>query len=213
MTNPIYYLALPYSSNPKLSQGMSENYTNRLIELGHIMFSPVMHTHTFDINMQKKHKNVNQPWLPPDYVAWDLKIMEGFMKEDGGCEHNCPVCGKKLYSWNGGKNIIYRCMSTGPSQYEWNGPKFVENDHGEWNWKTVPRKGFDSGVILLLSNTAYFVDSEQMDDLYKRDFALSIRQKTIWNSEGCRKEYEFAKSHHIRVLELEAFLEGKEVDL
>jgi len=52
-------------------------------------------------------------------------------------------------------------------------------------------------ITILMSRTAY--DGK----CYERN----------WHSKGCRREYEFAKEHHIRVLLLEDFVEGKEVEL
>jgi len=54
---------------------------------------------------------------------------------------------------------------------------------------------YDSGLTVLLSRTAYDMGMEH------------------WYSSGCKEEYLWAKQHHVRVLELESFLQGVEVDL
>lgn len=62
---------------------------------------------------------------------------------------------------------------------------------------------FQPNVIMLLSKTAF-----------NKNWIFDTEHEiTEWYSEGCQKEYEFAKENHIRVLELEAFLKGKEVEL
>jgi len=56
---------------------------------------------------------------------------------------------------------------------------------------------YDSGITVLLSKTAY----------------SDAGEPRFWHSSGCRQEYEFAKTHHIRILELESFLQGTEREL
>ena len=197
----IYYLAHPYSDNPKLSQGFAENYTMELIQKGFTVFSPILHTHHFEMSMRRKHDNVKSKWDAPDYVAWDLKIIEGFMNHDGGkyitsqCiyfheyhDNKCP-----------GKGKTCCCCDKG---------EFIK----------IEKEKFDSGVIILLSNTAFSDEDctlQEMLDAFKEQCfdGTSPEWKDFWNSQGCCQEYEFAKSHHIRILELESFLEGKEVEL
>lgn len=78
--NKVYYLAHPYANNPLLSQGFAENHTLYLLDIGYTVFSPILHTHYFHINMEKKYENINAKWIPPDYVNWDLSILEAMKK-------------------------------------------------------------------------------------------------------------------------------------
>ena len=74
--------------------------------------------------------------------------------------------------------------------------------------------------IILMSKTAIKTD-------YMHNYPFSLHYalcygdvadgyknwKDSWHSQGCRQEYEFAKTHGIPVYELEAFLKGEVVEL
>jgi hypothetical protein len=79
----ILYLAQAYSKYeqvPRDAYDMHDAYALAintywtLTKMGFEVFSPIMYTHPFHVAMK----------CPPlDYVAHDLKIIEGFMKDDG----------------------------------------------------------------------------------------------------------------------------------
>ena len=74
-----------------------------------------------------------------------------------------------------------------------------------------------TAVTILLSKTAYEKNSGDFSDV------IGVGDPTIWPdpntwcinwlSSGCKKEYDWAKKHSIRVLELEAFLQSTEIEL
>ena len=201
----IYYLAHPYSNDPLKSFKNAQRWTYILRRVGFYPFSPILHTHPYYDTMTDNFGFNGVPvgtveeftnyMNTENFVDWDLKIIEGFMNHDGyiGATLSCKIC-NKTYKLDDNSQAIPDCDC-------------------KIGGHIVDKIYYDSGIILLLSNTAYFVDSKDMDDIYKRDLHPSVLQKTVWKSDGCRLEYNFAKSHHIRVLELESFLEGKEVDL
>lgn len=71
----LIYLAHPYTNDPIKWNGFAENYTLFLLKQGFHIFSPILHTHNFDVDMAEKHRNVGMKWNPPEYVRWDLSIL------------------------------------------------------------------------------------------------------------------------------------------
>ena len=68
---------------------------------------------------------------------------------------------------------------------------------------------FDTRLVVLLSKTAF---ERELVPHPKRDEGFFDEEWTYnWGSTGCEKEYLWAQSHFIQVLELESFLLGKEV--
>jgi len=139
----IYYLAHPYGQYTDKEQTWeyAREWTEKLRSVGCIVFSPILHTHCYDINRKMNFKE--------DYLDWDLKIIEGFM------------------------------------------------DKPSWG---IMQK-YNQGVTILMSNTAWGLVSTFDED------------PMLWFSKGCEKEYKFAKENDIRVLRLEEFLEGKEIEI
>lgn len=183
----IYYLAHPYSGNPNESIKNAFFWMRKLRDKGYYSFSPVAHTHYY-------HEYWKKGALPTyeDYVDWDLQLLEALMKGDG----------KIIYQ------TYYVCAIC---QLPMRNCKCVEWEPNPISTKKIIQ--YDSTVTVLLSRTAYH---KERFEFYKLQDVSSQEYYTwndCWGSDGCRQEYEFAKAHHIRVLELEAFLEGEEVAL
>jgi len=128
------------------------------------------------------------------YVAWDLKILDALRAGDG-YEHTRDRCEKFV----SGDYLAHKCRTTCCA---------CDEEHPKLPW--VDKK-YDSRVVMLLSRTAFLrkliPHPKANEGFFPEEWEFE------WNSSGCRREYEFAKEHHIRVLELEAFLEGIEIDI
>lgn len=186
MSNPIYYLAHPYSDDPEKSIKKAFYWTRQLRDKGLAVFSPVMHTHYYHVYF----KNGGMPTYE-DYVAWDLAIFEKML---GGKRAYCKECdlhfSEKTYS------ICPSCL--GDLDVEW--------------------EKYDSNVVMLLSETAIkapfhsclnwcyeaYIKGNTLCDAYESN---EITWEKIWNSPGCRQEYERAKQKFVRILCLEVVLE------
>jgi len=131
----IYYLAHPWAFNPALSFENAVRWTKQLREMGHAVFSPILHTHPYWDRL--KQTCANKGYIEAeDWVAWDLAILGKFIHP-----------------------------------------------------------------VVLMSRAAYKFDTGQQI------------KRHVWLSEGCGREYAYAKTHGIPVYELESFLEGGEVEL
>ncbi len=205
MASPKFYLALPWKSNPDLSFEKATKWMYQLRRMGHYVFSPINHTHPYwkalreSINEdmdETELEEIQQYLEKEDWLEWDLEIFESFMDGAGFTQFKCVKCG-------GIRDYSFHCCG-----------------------EITQKQYYDSGVILLLSRTAYTITNkyepnikthfETYNDLWRINPGnAKVNWKSCWNSDGCRQEYEFAKdpSRNIRVLELESFLEGKEVDL
>lgn len=64
------YLAIPYTGYEKLSFKTVNKYTARLMNQGHIVFSPISHTHS--ISIQEKLPGTWQFWEEQDrsFIEW-----------------------------------------------------------------------------------------------------------------------------------------------
>jgi len=184
----IYYLAHPYSGIEEASFRNACYWTNLLRQKGLCVFSPILHTHPYLYFGKANFDNGElDQIIGEDWLEWDLQILGAMMDEEGFCQFKCLKCGSI-------RDYQFECCG-----------EIMTSDY------------FDGGVTVLLSNTAYDQNRGDFSDVigngdpsqYPNDAHICIN----WLSDGCRREYEFAKAHHIRVLELEAFLEGTEIEL
>lgn len=184
----IYYLGHPYSDNPEKSFRKAQKWTYILRKKGLPVFSPILHTHPYYDTMSDNFGMFGEP-IGTVEECTDYLNTEDFVDWD--------------------IKIMEGFMN-------WDG---VRLGKGESFYYPNSKETWDSGIIMLLSDTAFVDDlTDSIDFYYKlyKDNQININKnqwKEIWESQGCRKEYEFAKSRNIRVLELESFLEGKEVEL
>jgi len=230
----IYYLAHPWSNDPEESFKNAVKWTRQLREKGYYVFSPILHTHPYwkELKKTKNEKEIEEIKQPKaeildipeiikgeiikkieekeieeylkkeNWLDWDLKFVKAFMNHDS--KLICPKCeGKYNFECVCGGGDAYHCYNCG-----WYG-LIRENEWWDVNNKenhtSLPLKYmFDSGVIMLMSKTAYYCDSDELQGFSWVD---------KWRSKGCKKEYEYAKSRNIRVLDLKSFLEGKEVEI
>lgn len=169
----IYYLAQPYSADPQQAYINALGWVNRLRQLGKIIFSPILHTHTYHHYWSNYGDSAEMDQvLSEDYVAWDLKLLDAL-------RHG-------------------RTMA-----------------HGNNEWHEI---GYDLGVTVLLSQTAYICKNKWGGiklayRAWKEDVVDELIWASFWNSDGCRREYEYAKTNHIRVLDLDAYLQGREQEV
>ena len=184
MSNKIYYLSNPYRGNEEGSWIQAARAMTKLRERGLTVFSPIMHTHHYDV---EGFSNPAEDWL-----AWDLALMDGMMKSDGCwqyvacCDHapnndkigaRCPICRSLL--------------------------------------DIIPH--YDSQLVMLLSKIAY-VDDLTMPlieyyNLWQSHQINDVQWKALWKSTGCCLEYQRAKAKFVRVMVLEDFENGVEMDL
>lgn len=121
-----------------------------------------------------------------DWLAWDLALMEGMLQGDGGkyrIGEYCPIHQD---------NVLLNA-----TQGWWCDicKKIISESQIKYEYELH----YDSRLVVLLSRTAY------------TNFEMPAGMS--FDSHGCKTEYEWAKQHHVRVLVLEDFLEGREVDL
>ena len=156
-----------------------------LTRLGFEVFSPIMYTHPFHLAM--KHP-------PIDYVAHDLKMIEGFMKDDGVMNRwDCMLCGSsKLFSEDGHQYYCSNC-----NQYISKASIRIV-DH------------YDSGVCCVFA-----------EDCLTRGCHIEPMTQAEWDqkwfvdekkSKGAKAEYAFAHAHHIRCIRLSELLEKKKIE-
>lgn len=186
----IWYLAHPWSNDPNQSFRNAIHWTFQLRLSGLNVFSPILHIHPY----WKYLKNNEVVYF--DYPVKNAQNLDNYKQNEDWLAWDLALL-KAFMKGDGG---LFEGLCG--EDYEMD----------------------DSGVTILLSRTAFGLPNllESLNDYYKdiceKDLQKfqAIKEKIwedIWYSSGCRTEYEFAKAHHIRVLELEAFLEGREVDL
>lgn len=190
----ILYLAQAYSKYeqvPRDAYDMHEAYCfainnyHKLIQMGFEVFSPIMYTHPFHLAM--KHPNI-------DYVAHDLKMIEGLLKYDYTLS-NEDFCGcdGHFQKYHGG----FPC--------------------GAENWKGCKVNGYDSGVCCVFAEDCWINRSN-----FNCTCAYSMKDHCEgypkdgctweWNSNGAKAEYDFAHAHHIKCIRLAELLEKKKIE-
>lgn len=188
----IYYLAHPWAYHPNQSFTNAVNWTSQLRQKGLVVFSPILHTHPYWERLMSERSLEyieNEDWL-----QWDFDLIEGMMKGDGTKEGGkCSRCGRPHpYKKN------FWCL-------------YCDGDVIE-----IPKK-YDSTLTMLMSKTAFVDDlTEPLEWYYKNQDDEIIEhswKNDLWKSNGCRREYEYAKENFIQVFELEAFLNGEEKEI
>ena len=186
----IYYLAHPWAFNPNKSFENAVNWTSQLRQKGIIVFSPILHTHPYwqQLMMSESLEYVeNEDWLD-----WDLKLIEGFSNGDGHAQYGvCSGCGRKQ-----GYKKNFWCL--------WCDSDVIEQ----------PAQ-FDTGITVLMDASAIGKDFSMKKgwEFMQTGNGDLGTWKAMWQSQGCRQEYERAKSKYIRVLDLKSFLEGVEKEI
>lgn len=190
MNEIIYYLAHPWASNPELSFRNAITWTQHLRQKGYFVFSPILHTHPYWKEITKKCCCDAEKAGYGIGHAHDQCI---------GCEYSSNIFAVK-----------WQC------NYPYELKEYIETE--DWLAWDLAILGSFRECIVLLSNTAY--RKTQIPDLesYWKELQKHPEKQTIWEtccwiSQGCRQEYEFAKTHGIPVYELEAFLNGAVVEL
>ena len=221
----IYYLAHPWTNNPTKSFENAVNWTQQLREKGLFIFSPILHTHPYwECLNDECDERTEQYIAKEDWLAWDLTLMDALMAGDG-CDRewntdHCPKCGKQL-QWKHTRHEILKCCDQRYNTFgEWGEGDWFVTD--KYDTKLNQQTFYDSHLVVLLSETAIHDDNTtraKITEIGIEEFARlpmvtnNNGNLIYWKSEGCRQEYEHAKAKHVRVLSLEAFLEGREVEL
>jgi hypothetical protein len=67
-----YILCIPYTKNPDSSFSRTVNITRYLRkEKGVVVFSPILHTHSYDLSLKTQNLEYNE-----DYYEWDLALYD-----------------------------------------------------------------------------------------------------------------------------------------
>jgi hypothetical protein len=74
----------------------------------------------------------------------------------------------------------------------YHGKKVGQEDYTKWDLDLL--EACLPNVTILMSHTAFLISS----------------QDRKWISKGCKREYYWGKEHHVRILDLEAFVEKEE---
>lgn len=66
------YLAIPYSQSPELSYDIANYVASLLMRMGHIVFSPISHSHSVNTHMPEDYKFHFEFWMNQDlpFVEW-----------------------------------------------------------------------------------------------------------------------------------------------
>lgn len=90
------YLACPYSYNPNESFEMANKVAAKLMQQGHIVFSPVSHSHKIADHMENEMRYSQNFWLKQDLKFMDVcdkliiisigKDGKKLIKESKGCQ-------------------------------------------------------------------------------------------------------------------------------
>jgi len=220
----IYYLAQAYTSDRDAFPKAVE-WTAVLRSMGFVIFSPILHTHPYHRHLGRDRDpkvcgfcghtlHIKCPSTIPDqvcdtdacpyrkdedYVAWDLALCDGWLKQDA-------TFGIKGF-----------CKETFPRecrQWDRDDPKCWEECMGR------TERRFDSGLTLLFAPSCFSTWDKLWDNedfMYCDRFAYTdaSEQDHWWISKGAKIEYDWAKAkaHHVRCLLLEPFLQGNEVEI
>lgn len=77
------YLACPYTFNPELSFGIANKHAAQLMNEGHIVFSPISHSHPVADMLDESLRLDHEFWMKQDipFVDWcdevHVVVMEG----------------------------------------------------------------------------------------------------------------------------------------
>lgn len=66
------YLAIPYTYNPALSHGIANAVSAELMSSGHIVFSPISHSHMLADYMEPELRFSHDFWMKQDlpFIEW-----------------------------------------------------------------------------------------------------------------------------------------------
>ena len=78
------YLAIPYSFNPELSFKIANKVTARLMEAGHVVFSPISHSHSIQ-QFLPVECHTHDFWMEQDLplVEWADELYMVIIGEEG----------------------------------------------------------------------------------------------------------------------------------
>jgi hypothetical protein len=78
----VYYLAQKYGGIEEEAFLSAVLWTAHLRKSGHTVFSPILHTHAYEIELKTINKRVNpQVDYEEDYVKWDLDVCEAMVSD------------------------------------------------------------------------------------------------------------------------------------
>jgi hypothetical protein len=123
----IYYLAQKYSGSEEQAFRDACLWVSELRAKKAVVFSPILHTHPYDINTPLAHEN-------EDYVAWDLAICEGFLKPVTYSSY--ANVAKNLPDFNEGLTMLF-AASCFNNQFDENG---IMMDDEQWEWASKGAK-------------------------------------------------------------------------
>jgi nucleoside 2-deoxyribosyltransferase len=66
------YLAIPYTFNPELSIGIANKIAASLMSFGHVVFSPISHSHNIADHLPESLRTDSHWWMKQDlpFVEW-----------------------------------------------------------------------------------------------------------------------------------------------
>ncbi len=79
------YLAIPYTFNPALSHRIANKVCAELMEAGHVVFSPISHSHHIADHLPDIVRTDADWWMTQDlpFVEWAEKLVVVLIGEDG----------------------------------------------------------------------------------------------------------------------------------
>ena len=79
------YLAIPYTFNPELSHKIANKVTAELMNKGHVVFSPISHSHHIADHLPDIVRTDSDWWMSQDlpFVEWAEKLIVVLIGEFG----------------------------------------------------------------------------------------------------------------------------------
>lgn len=79
------YLAIPYSFNPELSYSVANEVAAHLMNEGHVVFSPISHSHPVADHLDPTLRTDHEFWMKQDlpFVEWAEEVYVVVIGKDG----------------------------------------------------------------------------------------------------------------------------------
>jgi nucleoside 2-deoxyribosyltransferase len=106
------YLACPYTFNPELSFGIANKHAAQLMNEGHIVFSPISHSHPIADALDEHLRLDHEFWMKQDipFVDWVDEVHVVVIGEEGMdlIKRSKGVSRELEYAQIRNKSIVYR---------------------------------------------------------------------------------------------------------
>lgn len=214
--NPTWYLAQPYTHHPQGQYAAFQQaveWTDQLERIYDLsIYSPIVASHPLWQHIQENN------FPPPTHEYWlrkDLEKIEGLMNHDGKVKweykNSYCKCGESI-DWQYHSNDIFHCkcgITNNRKIINYDSGIVILMDENAIKWPCKQIKALNEaynlqkwGVKLSVVETN-FTPSSHLEYKQSETIVKNYEWKELWNSTGCKIEYEYAKGHYIRILSLQ----------